>query len=182
MGVSTPHAPVVPVLVAFSRHATSLDWAREQATKHWGPIAESSPTFDFSETDYYGESMGSDLRLQLWAFEQMMPPESLVERKLQTNDWEAAYAQLGAHPESRPLNLDPGYVTPAKFVLASTKDHAHRIYLAQGIFAEVTLYYSAGRWQAREWTYPNYRREDYQQFLTACRKRLRRLQRERSSS
>ena len=34
------------------------------------------------------------------------------------------------HAEPRPLNLDPGYLTPAKLVLASTKDHAHRIYLS----------------------------------------------------
>ena len=41
------------------------------------------------------------------------------------------YAALSRHPEPRPLNLDPGYLTPAKLVLASTKDHAHRIYLAR---------------------------------------------------
>lgn len=79
---------------------------------------------------------------------------------------------LGRHAESRPLNLDPGYLTPAKLVLASTKDHAHRIYLRDGIFAEVTLVYRKGKWQPLEWTYPDYRRDDYQQFFTRCRERL----------
>ena len=76
-------------------------------------------------------------------------------------------------PESRPLNLDPGYLTAAKLVLASTKDHSHRLYLAEGIYAEVTLYYRDGRWQPREWTFPDYRRADYQEFFNAARRLLR---------
>jgi hypothetical protein len=72
------------------------------------------------------------------------------------------------------LNLDPGYLTPAKLVLASTKDHAHRLYLARGIYAEVTLYFKGRRWQYRDWTFPDYRRDDYQQFFSACRELLRR--------
>ena len=72
----------------------------------------------------------------------------------------------------RPLNLDPGYITPAKLVLASTKDHAHRIYLRDGIYAEVTLSFRGRKWQPLEWTYPDYRRDDYQRFFTECREWL----------
>jgi hypothetical protein len=57
-------------------------------------------------------------------------------------------------------------------VLASTKDHAHRLYLRDGIYAEVTLAYRAKRWQPLEWTYPDFRRDDFQQFFTACREHL----------
>jgi hypothetical protein len=57
-------------------------------------------------------------------------------------------------------------------VLASTKDHAHRIYLRDGIFAEVTLVFRHRKWQPLEWTYPDYRRDDYQQFFTQCREWL----------
>ena len=80
--------------------------------------------------------------------------------------------RAGRHAEPRPLNLDPGYITPAKLVLASTKDHAHRIYLRDGIFAEVTLVYRQRKWQPLEWTYPDYRRDDYQRFFTQCREWL----------
>ena len=76
------------------------------------------------------------------------------------------------HPEPRPLNLDPGYITAAKLVLASTKDHAHRIYLQDGIYAEVTLAYRHRAWQPLEWTYPDYRRADFQEFFTRCREFL----------
>jgi hypothetical protein len=70
------------------------------------------------------------------------------------------------------LNLDPGYLTAAKLVLASTKDHAHRIYLRGGVYAEVTLNFRAGQWQMLPWTYPDYRRDDYQSFFTTCRELL----------
>ena len=61
--------------------------------------------------------------------------------------------------ESRPRLPDPG-----KLVLASTKDFAHRIYLSRGIYAEVTLQYRHRRWEHHEYTFPDYRREDYQRF------------------
>ena len=77
-------------------------------------------------------------------------------------------------PVARPLNLDPGYLTEAKLVLASTKDHAHRIYLSQGIYAEVTLSYRRGRWRHHDWTYPDYQRGDYQAFFDQCRDYFRR--------
>ena len=67
------------------------------------------------------------------------------------------------------MNFDPGYITAAKLVLASTKDHAHRIYLQRGIYAEVTLAFRHRQWQPLDWTYPDYRREDYQQFFSQCR-------------
>jgi hypothetical protein len=116
--------------------------------------------------------MGADLKKQFLACERPIDPGELAGIKRRTNEWEAEYAALGRHTEPRPVNLDPGYVTPAKLVLASTKDHAHRIYLQHGIYAEVTLAYSRHQWQAMEWTYPDYRREDYQAYFTQCREYL----------
>ena len=109
-----------------------------------------------------------------WAFERLIDPGMLADIKQQTNAWEAEYAALARHPEPRPLNLDPGYIGLGKLVLASTKDHAHRIYLGQGIYAEVTLYYKDGRWQHRDWTFADYRRGDYQAFFEECRENLKR--------
>ena len=37
----------------------------------------------------------------------------------------------------------------------------------------MTLYYKDRRWQHRDWTFPDYRRADYQQFFTECRDYLR---------
>ncbi len=93
--------------------------------------------------------------------------------KCRTNEWEVEYAKQADHSEARPLNLDPGYLTLAKLLLASTKDHAHRIYLERGIYAEVTLNYRRRDWRSLDWTYPDYCREDYHEFFSRCRELLR---------
>jgi len=172
MGEIFNPAPVLLILAASSRYAEAIEWARQRGAERYGCIALASNAFDFTETDYYTATMGSGLKKQFFAFERLIDPAALADIKRQTNDWEAEYAALARHPEPRPLNLDPGYITPAKLVLASTKDHAHRIYLRDGIYAEVTLAYRQRHWQPLEWTYPDYRRDDYQRFFTQCRDRL----------
>jgi hypothetical protein len=169
MGEPAEHHRVLLFVAAFSRHAAALQWARQRLEANWGPIALESEWFQHEETTFYASTMGTDLRKVLWAFEHLIQPASLVDRKLLTNQWEQEYAGQHAGVESRPLNLDPGYLTEAKLILASTKDRDHRIYLDRGIFAENTLYFYAGAWQKRPWTYPDYQRADYHQFLTRCR-------------
>ena len=100
--------------------------------------------------------------------------------KLATNQVEAAFAAEARpagrppHAPQRPLNLDPGYVTESKLVLASTKDFAHRVYLGDGIYAEVTLTYAGGRWRPHEHTFPDYASGAYDSFLARAREALRR--------
>lgn len=169
------------ILAAFSRHDAALDWARDWAVEQWGPVVLESPRFDFTETSYYQPTMGESLKKTFFAFAQLMDPVELVETKLRTNDAESVYADQSQHPESRPLNLDPGYLTDGKFLLATTKDHAHRIYLDRGIYAEITLRYFQKRWQPWDWTYPDYCRDDFLAYFTQCRDRFRQLRLEQSS-
>jgi hypothetical protein len=187
MGQPSHHFPVLLLMAAFSRHQAALDWARQRASEAWGPIALESAPFDFAETSYYDATMGPGLKKVFFAFQRPFDPAELVEIKLLTNRWEeecvadACHWLSQCHPARvplaepvppRPLNLDPGYLTPAKLVLASTKDFAHRIYLSRGIFAEITLQYRHHRWQHHEYTFPDYRRADYQEFFTQCREML----------
>jgi hypothetical protein len=172
MGEISAPAPVLSIIAVSSRYDAALGWACERSVGCFGTLALASDSFDFAETNYYRPTMGADLKKQFLAFDRLIDPASLASIKQQTNVWEAEYAALQHHSEPRPLNLDPGYITPAKLVLASTKDHAHRIYLADGIYAEITLSYKHRNWQPMEWTYPDYRRADYQQFFTQCRDRL----------
>ncbi len=177
MGQVRPHRPVLRVLAAFSRHASALDWARRKAQSVWGPVWLESPYFPFTESRYYEATMGPDLVKVFWAFQRLADPAELARWKLLTNQWEAELAEQQIYPEERPINLDPGYLTEAKLVLATTKDRDHRIYLNDGIFAENTLYYHAGRWCPRPWTYPDYCRGEYHQFFDECRRYLRECQR-----
>jgi hypothetical protein len=175
MGEPAPHSPVLLLLAAFSRHDDGLDWAERKAVEAWGPIALESRRFDFTETRYYDATMGAGLKKVFLAFQRPLDPEQLVEVKLAANRWEAEYAAAAGKAEPRPLNLDPGYLTPAKLVLASTKDFAHRIYLSRGIYAEITLQYRHHCWQHHEYTFPDYRRADYQEFFSQCREAMKGL-------
>jgi len=174
MGQPTIHSPALLLLAAFSRHDEALQWAKQRAEAEWGPIELEGPVFEFAETEYYTSTMGPGLKKVFFAFARPFDPADLVDVKLLTNNWENEYAALGRHPEPRPLNLDPGYITLGKLILASPKDFAHRIYLNRGIYAEVTLYYKHHRWQHHDCTFADYRREDYQRFFSLCRETLHR--------
>ncbi len=179
MGDITSPRRVLLLLAAFSRHAAAFAWTRNRIERDWGPIALESVPFPFVDTNYYEPTMGPGLLKQFFAFEQLIDPGTLPPIKRLTNAWEEEYAAdckatsenatTAEVNEPRPHNLDPGYITLAKLVLASTKDHAHRIYLSEGTFAEVTLSYKHRAWQPHDWTFPDYRRAEYHEFFTRCR-------------
>ena len=174
MGDINNPKPALLIIAVSSRYEEALSWTERCATEQYGPLLAKSSAFEFTETDYYEASMGTELKKQFFAFENLVDPGTLPQIKRLTNEWELEFAQESQHGESRPLNLDPGYLTLAKLVLASTKDHAHRIYLQDGIYAEVTLNYRRDGWRSGDFTFPDYRREDYQQFFSTCRQNLRR--------
>jgi hypothetical protein len=70
------------------------------------------------------------------------------------------------------VNIDPGYLTLSKVVLATTKDYSHRLYLRDGIYAEVTLHYEAGAWRPWPWTYRDYASGQYLDFFERVRESL----------
>jgi len=145
-----------------------------------GPVDAVSEVMDFDFTDYYESETGSGLLRQFVAFAPGPTPEFLAEAKCRTNAIEADFARAarrrGGGP-ARPINLDPGYIEPAKLVLASMKNFAHRVYLSRGVYAEVTMLYR-GRWQKLEWTFPDYASGRYDAFLDSVRRRLCLRQRE----
>jgi hypothetical protein len=169
MALPCPPDPVLLIVAAFSRHGDALTWARERLKRLFGPVGLASPVFDFQQTRYYEPTMGSGLRKQLLAFEDLVAADCLAPVKLATNDLEAELARTGAYTEARPLNLDPGVVSLGKFLLATTKDQAHRVYLRDGIYAEVTLRFHAGTFEPWIWTYADYREPGMLAFLNEVR-------------
>jgi len=109
----------------------------------------------------------------LWSFETLLAPEALASVKRQTNTLERAFASWDGQGWRRRVNLDPGYVDLAKLVLATTKDRQHRLYLGQGMYAEVTLRFTGGHFVPWEWTYPDYRTPEYLSFFDTVRQRYR---------
>ena len=170
MGSIQPVRPVLLIAAVFSRHQEVIAQAKALLEERLGPLALQSEPFAFDQTDYYTASMGPGLRKQFFAFRELIDPGKLPSLKLQTNRWEEELAASGRYEESRVVNIDPGYLNLSKLVLASTKDHAHRIYLGKGIYAEVTLHYKRETgWTPWPWTYPDYRRGEYHAFFDRCR-------------
>lgn len=171
-------APVLLVVAAFSRHLAALTWAQEKLTAAFGPIAWASLLFDFCQTRYYEATMGPGLRKHFLMFHDLVGLDALATIKLRTNALEDELAGTGAYPEPRPLNLDPGLLSLGKFQLATTKDQAHRVYLRDGIFAEVTLRFADGGYEPWPWTYADYQLESVRGILGEARDYYRRRLRE----
>lgn len=125
----------------------------EALEKELGPIELSSELIDFTYTNYYEPEMGARLKRQFLSFRKLIAPDRLPEIKLFTNELERNFAEEGR----RRVNLDPGYLTGANLVLATTKNFSHRLYLGKGIYGEVTLIFKGGKFEPLPWTYPDYR-------------------------
>ena len=146
--------PLLVKLIAgmFTANTELLEEAKVRLSQEFGPIDYESELLPFDHTTYYAAEFGENLKRRFVAFAELVHPERLAEIKLLTNAMEIEWAVEG----KRRINIDPGYVSHAKLVLATTKNHAHRIYLGQGIYAEVTLHFRSGTFQPWPWTYPDY--------------------------
>ena len=120
----------------------------------FGTIVLRSTPLPFTQTTYYHREMGQDLLRSYVAFGPLVNIADLAAVKHQTNHLEMRWA---VGEGQRRVNLDPGYLDFAKVVLATTKDHMHRLYIGAGIFAEVTLRYQRQSFHPWDWTYPDYR-------------------------
>ena len=165
--------PVIAFCAVISRHADAPGWVRPRLETLLGPLEPVDAGVPFEAEAYYREEMGSGICKHLIAAEMPCDPAGLADWKLATNAMEREYAETHDHPEPRPINLDPGYISQGKLVLATVKDRDHRIYLRDGIFAEVTLRYLRTGWTDNPWTYRDYRSEVLKQFAGRCRERLR---------
>ena len=166
--------PVVKMICGMiSARIEIIEEAPRALAKVLGEIDLVSEIMNFDFTHYYDAEMGSPLLRRFVSFSQPVSPDALVEAKLAANALEGDFAsRLGGSP-ARPINLDPGYVEPSKLVLGSMKNFSHRIYLSRGVYAELTLMYHKGRWDALPWTFPDFASGRYHAFLTAVRNRLR---------
>ena len=169
MGIPHEHPKVRAVLGILSAFPDLLGLAAERAEAIFGPPDLTSDVFPFDFTEYYRDEMGTDIKRRFLSYPRLIAPDQLAEIKLRTNRLEAEIAEEHSRGVRRPVNLDPGYLTLSKLVLATTKDYGHRIYLRDGIYAEVTLRFRGGRFEPWPWTYPDYRTEPYLAFFRQVR-------------
>ena len=153
----------------LSQHGEVGSEAESVLERRFGPIDLRSLRRPFTESVYYEPEMGPELDRWWVSFERLVTEGEIASIKRVTNAMER---DLADDDGRRRVNLDPGYLVPSRLVLATTKDFAHRIYLADGIYGEVTLTWRHDTFMPMEWTYPDYRSEDATEFFVAARKRL----------
>lgn len=122
--------------------------------KSFGKIIFKSSVIPFDYTKYYESEMGEKLQRCWLVTEQLKPLEQLADIKNFARKLERKQSNLKGQ---RSINIDPGFLTMPNFVLATTKNFGHRIYIKNDIFAEVTLIYQNKSFQALDWTYPDYK-------------------------
>ncbi len=160
MAVPTSPLPVCRFAGLLAGTEEELAAARQELTQWYGKIDDASEILPFTFTEYYNTEMGTSLLRQWVRFEALFNPEHLAKCKLETNMAETLLArqfhEKGGRGVNRPINIDPGYVHKYKVVLATTKDHSHRVYISEGIYAEVTLHWHQNKWTPWPWTYADY--------------------------
>ncbi len=165
MSLPQPPKPAKLVIGLILKEKALLPSVAFELNDRFGAIDMVSRWFLFDFTTYYEPEMGSPLFRRVLSFRAPIQQNDLVDIKLKTIEIERAYAV----DDKRQVNIDPGYLVHERFVLATGKNYSHRIYLDQGIYADLTLIYRRGAFETLPWTYPDYAHHHLMSFLERIR-------------
>ena len=161
MSVPNIPKPVMLMLGLLYNETLSFEEVTAPLIQKFGPISGYVEPFEFHFTQYYKKEMGEKLMRSYLTFLRLIEPDTLSKIKLLTNQLEEKFLQNN----NRLVNYDPGLLTDHNLILASCKDFSHRIYLTDGIFAEVTMVFHKGKYTFSPWTYPDYQSEKALDFF-----------------
>ncbi len=156
---------VLAVLATGPRPAEAL-WP--ELEKAFGPIDFKGDFALFAHTDYYREEFGDGLVRGFVSFRGLFDPADLTAFKRSTAGLEAAWSKGG----KRSCNLDAGYLDADKLVLASFKRGPAKLYLGDGVYADLLLKYAKGHFDPLPWAFPDFQDGRYLKSLLAIREKL----------
>jgi len=116
---------------------------------------------------YYSSEMGDVEELERFWFFSSTPVEreELLGAKLWSDALEREYMQ----DNKRSLNLDSGMLSLENLVLATGKSYAHRTYLSDGVYLDLTLQFCEKTFSPLPWTYPDYKDPEVIDFINLIR-------------
>lgn len=148
--------------VLYHQKKVSRSELIEDFEKLAGPLLVYSHPY-YPMAKYYSSEMGEESELKRLFFVSLKPVEreALLTAKKKALLWEKVWEDAGA----RQINIDPGILTLENVVLSTAKPYSHRIYLADGIYAELCLIFKQGGYSVLEWSYPDYSHEQVIDFF-----------------
>ncbi len=131
-----------------------------------GDIDTESEPFPFDFTDYYSSEMGSPLFRVFLSLAKTGLADGILPVKKACLELEARFS-MG---DQRRVNLDPGYIDMYKLVLVSEKYMGHKIYLAEGICADMVLLLGKKKVTPFRWTFPDFKSGNYDDYILRLRR------------
>ncbi|HKP96959.1 MAG TPA: DUF4416 family protein [Fibrobacteria bacterium] len=156
----------VMAVLAPDRRPSEALW--EGLEKEFGPIDFKGDFLPFDATEYYRDEFGTGLFRGFVSFRGLEDPDRLPDRKHAAARMEAAWSRAGR----RVFNLDIGYLDPDKLVLASFKRGPCKLYLRHGVYADLLLRYSKGRFDPFPWAFSDFKDGRYDKSLLVIREKL----------
>ncbi|MBO8131381.1 MAG: DUF4416 family protein [Candidatus Marinimicrobia bacterium] len=151
-----------------------LKIAISELEDYFGKVDLFSEEFDFRVTDYYNREMGYGIKRKFFSFEKLFNPVDISTAKIFTNEVEKHYLANG----KRKVNLDVGYMDYDKVVLASAKYCINKVYVGNGIYADLTLHYEKGNFTPYPWAFMDFKSLDYNKFFLKMREIYKRQMKE----
>ena len=152
MAEAKPPRQVKLFVAALHRDAALEASVVHALEEKFGSVDFSSPAVPFDATDYYDAEMGSELARTIISFAELCSPSLLPAAKQFTNSVEDRFRS----DNRRRANLDVGYLDTHKIVLASCKAGGQKIFLDDGVYADMVARYAKGRFEPFPWSFADF--------------------------
>ena len=139
-----------------------------------GAVERRSLVHPFTQTRYYEPEMGSNLSRWFVSLSGLLPLS-------QAAGWKQDLQELEGHwriEGRRRVNLDAGYLDLHRVVLLSHKEGPQKLYLREGVWADLVLQKTKGGYASFPWTFPDLKTGQYDDFLLEVRADYKRQLRE----
>lgn len=141
-----------PLVAILTSRVETLDEVLNKLSSNFGAADIKGKWVLFTHTNYYADEMGGGLSRCFVSFENLLRPFEAVKFKPWASKVEDEYRIEG----KRSVNIDAGYIDANKLVLVTGKGGGHKISIADGIWADMLLWYNKG-WVAQPWAFPDFR-------------------------